>query len=228
MNDGLEKDVNQQRKVRHETHILSTLDHRRLRAIDFQDLSNRKSIHIKLDTMIPELATVRRLRNHYERRRPVSFAPNTRGFMYYLSPPPHLPLAGEIRSRVTESCDPSSFASGFDMLAECKLPFQIPWNIPLITLADGRAIEASKYLSSLSPPASPGRPDLKFRFRACSRRISQSPTHNQVDNHTSVEYSPTGRFWNAIQVGVYRRGKSWMHGSFGFYGLSNKKVPIHR
>ncbi|KAJ6578860.1 hypothetical protein DFH09DRAFT_348953 [Mycena vulgaris] len=55
------------------------------------------------------------------------FPPETRGFLYYHSPPNQSPLAGGIRFRVATDADQRSFVEGHDLLINSGLP----WNIPI-------------------------------------------------------------------------------------------------
>ncbi|KAK2462509.1 hypothetical protein APHAL10511_005479 [Amanita phalloides] len=56
----------------------------------------------------------------------------TKGFLYYHVPPPHLPpIMGELRFRITENSDPSTFDRGSDLLDPKTT---MPWNIPLLLL----------------------------------------------------------------------------------------------
>ncbi|PIL27880.1 hypothetical protein GSI_10002 [Ganoderma sinense ZZ0214-1] len=54
------------------------------------------------------------------------FPNGTHGFIYYHVPPYSSPLAGELRFRITSSCDPASFASGSDLLTERSMPWRYP------------------------------------------------------------------------------------------------------
>ena len=57
-----------------------------------------------------------------------TFPPATSGFFYYHSPPPGAPdIAGDIRFRVTNDRDPSSFTGGTDLMIH-----GLPWLIPLV------------------------------------------------------------------------------------------------
>jgi hypothetical protein len=59
------------------------------------------------------------------------FPSQTRGFFYYVHGPPHAPVAGEVRFRVTPKAEPASFEHGHDLLLP-HLP--VPWRIPLATI----------------------------------------------------------------------------------------------
>ena len=57
--------------------------------------------------------------NHYQ-----PFPPETEGFFYYWANP-ETPVDGQVRFRVTRDGDPSSFATGFDLLGLDGLPWCI-------------------------------------------------------------------------------------------------------
>jgi hypothetical protein len=63
--------------------------------------------------------------NESKRRR---FPPQTRGFLYFVSCPPHAPAPGEIRFRVTGSADPAAFEGGHDLVSSRTT---LPWCIAL-------------------------------------------------------------------------------------------------
>ena len=67
----------------------------------------------------------------------VPYPTDTRAFLYYSMSPEKPRIAGELRLRVTSSCDPVSFESGSDLLR----PDGRPWSRPLFSL--------SKYYLSL-------------------------------------------------------------------------------
>lgn len=58
------------------------------------------------------------------------FPPNTRGFLYYYTPPKAPPLVGELRFRLANDLD--GFHDGEDLLSVNKAP----WSIPLYALAN--------------------------------------------------------------------------------------------
>ena len=58
----------------------------------------------------------------------VQFPPDTAGFLYYHAPPPGAPdIVGELRFRVTNNSDPSSFAQGHDLLFK-----GFNWSLPIM------------------------------------------------------------------------------------------------
>ncbi|KAK2462668.1 hypothetical protein APHAL10511_005284 [Amanita phalloides] len=64
------------------------------------------------------------------------FPTDSTGFLYYhVPPPPHPPIMGGVRFRVTGSADPSSFGSGSDLLDP---ETTMPWHIPLLMLTKNR------------------------------------------------------------------------------------------
>jgi hypothetical protein len=71
--------------------------------------------------------------------RRLPFPNRTQGFFYYHNPLRNIPTTGELRFRTTTSNDPSTFASGTDLLS----PKSLPWRIPL------QVIAKVKYLSGL-------------------------------------------------------------------------------
>lgn len=70
---------------------------------------------------------------HAVNSRRVPFPPNTRGFLYYKSPPEAAPLAGEIRFRLVEDEDPARFAQASDLMS----PIGTLWRIHISALALG-------------------------------------------------------------------------------------------
>ncbi|KAJ7688965.1 hypothetical protein B0H17DRAFT_1067330 [Mycena rosella] len=59
------------------------------------------------------------------------FPEGTHGFLYYYTPPAHLPpTAGGVRFRITPSIRPATFADGADLLIE-----GLPWEVSLRTIA---------------------------------------------------------------------------------------------
>ncbi|KAF8816983.1 hypothetical protein BYT27DRAFT_7205417 [Phlegmacium glaucopus] len=59
------------------------------------------------------------------------YPPDTKGFLYYTTPPERPRISGELRFRLTSSDDPMSFASGSDLL---RLNGQ-PWSRPLYVIS---------------------------------------------------------------------------------------------
>lgn len=120
---------------------VSTLDPRQLTPECYVDLSGQSSclpelVALPSDTIPSALPASQSPKSHgmaYRGQAPPwnrsSFPPGTAGFLYYHAPPPggH-PLGGEVRFRLTQDQDPSSFASGEDLL----LPYGTPWNVRLI------------------------------------------------------------------------------------------------
>ena len=64
--------------------------------------------------------------------------PGIHGFLYYYVPPNGSPLAGELRFRVTPTRDPSSFATGSDLLTDLA----IPWRYPLYKMVHRPSYQA--------------------------------------------------------------------------------------
>ena len=108
---------------------IRTLDPAKLSVDDYLDLSScRSPIVTAVLSAVPSVPT---RSTTATRLLPLDgsagkFPPNTRGFLYYHAPPSGLPLAGEVRFRVTPSADPTSFASGFDLVTERGLRWYLP------------------------------------------------------------------------------------------------------
>jgi hypothetical protein len=101
----------------HTQRWLSTLRPSRLTAADHRDLSGKHSY--TLDRVDIRLAAANR------------FPADTRGFFYFVAGPPHAPIAGEVRFRVTRSADPAGFGNGHDL----RLAGQpVPWRVPLVNI----------------------------------------------------------------------------------------------
>ncbi|KAJ6469012.1 hypothetical protein C8R47DRAFT_1150898 [Mycena vitilis] len=64
----------------------------------------------------------------------IPFPPDTRGFLYYRSPPHQSPLAGGIRFRVAEQPDKAGFLAGHDLM----MAHGLPWHIPIWELLERR------------------------------------------------------------------------------------------
>ena len=100
---------------------IRTLNPAKFTRLDYADISFVKVAHFKCENALPG----RFFRFFYPDRR---FPPNTGGFLYLHRPPDWVPpLAYEIRFRVTNNSDPSSFASGHDLRWA-----GLPWGIPLL------------------------------------------------------------------------------------------------
>ncbi|KAF8347418.1 hypothetical protein F5887DRAFT_1281109 [Amanita rubescens] len=107
--------------------VISTLCPKRLRPSDCIDISGLSSPTIRL----PYGATILRGFNNNTR---VPFPPNTRGFLYYHTPPKAPPFVSEIRFRCANSLQ--DFSNGKDLLSSDKFN---PWSIPLSALANQTA-----------------------------------------------------------------------------------------
>jgi hypothetical protein len=75
------------------------------------------------------------LRYRAHRRAHIPFPEDTRGFLYFLPGPANVPIAGEVRFRVTSSPDTTSFAQGQDLRRMDKLG---PWRIHLASVLRSR------------------------------------------------------------------------------------------
>ncbi|RDX43195.1 hypothetical protein OH76DRAFT_1488084 [Lentinus brumalis] len=64
------------------------------------------------------------------------------GFLYYHHAARAPPLAGELRFRVTPSCDPTSFPSGIDLVTDRG----VPWSVPLPVIAKFKKYEPLRHL----------------------------------------------------------------------------------
>ncbi|KAJ7630015.1 hypothetical protein DFH06DRAFT_1337937 [Mycena polygramma] len=64
----------------------------------------------------------------------IPFPPDSRGFLYYRSPPHQSPLAGGIRFRVADQPDKAGFLAGHDLM----MAHGLPWHIPIWELLERR------------------------------------------------------------------------------------------
>lgn len=119
----------------HERRIV-TLDPKRLSAPDFLDMSNYVNFRLSISSSGADVKFVGNDIYYYQTaiERKVSFPENTHGFLYFV-PPPDIPqappIASEIRFRITRNSDPSSFATGRDLL----YPNALPWRISIVQVA---------------------------------------------------------------------------------------------
>ena len=104
--------------------VISTLCSNYLRTLDRIDVSGIKYPTLTLPLGAQSLTYAR---DYYNR---LQFPPNTRGFLYYYTPPKAPPLVGEVRFRLANHID--NFHDGKDLLSVEK----IPWSISLFALAN--------------------------------------------------------------------------------------------
>ena len=114
--------------------IISTLCPKRLGPSECIDISNRMAPSL----VIPSCGKTYLWYGLGDSR----FPPNTRGFLYYHTPPKAPPLVGEIRFRLANNL--AKFNDGEDLLN----PNKAPWSIPLYALANrpSRSILRDKLL----------------------------------------------------------------------------------
>ncbi|EKM60298.1 uncharacterized protein PHACADRAFT_246161 [Phanerochaete carnosa HHB-10118-sp] len=112
---------------------ITTVDPNKLTSDCFRDFSGLKifSLHFQEgDSSSSQSMLWRRRYLSYRRngsQDSVPSPPGTHGFFYYCAPPSWAhDLAGEIRFRTTKDSDPSSFASGHDLLVQ-----GMPWTVTL-------------------------------------------------------------------------------------------------
>lgn len=104
---------------------ISTLDPQKLVRSDFLDLSGRAMPSV-IPNVLPSFQIAFKGARSGRHIRHIRFPPNTRGFLYYRSPPDSAPLAGEIRFCLVEGPgDPAGFSQGSDS----ALPSGLPWHI---------------------------------------------------------------------------------------------------
>ena len=104
--------------------IISTLCPKRLQPSDCIDLSGLTQPVITLPCGITRL-------RGYNYNQKVPFPPNTRGFLYYHTPPKAPPFVGELRFRCANSLQ--DFPNGKDLLSMNNFTH---WSIPLYALAN--------------------------------------------------------------------------------------------
>jgi len=104
--------------------VISTLCPKRLQPSDYIDLSGLAQPAIVLPSGKTDLHGL----NHDNK---VPFPPNTRGFLYYHTPPKAPPFVGELRFRCANSLE--DFPNGKDLLSTDKFN---PWSISLNVLAN--------------------------------------------------------------------------------------------
>lgn len=110
---------------------ISTLRPDRLIPGDFVDLSTKQTHPIRtlrcdLDLEPSDVTYSSRFGTGYL----LPFPKSTGGFFYYHVEPSLPPIAGELRFRVTQSSDPSSFQAGHDLLR----PSKRTWSRPLLQI----------------------------------------------------------------------------------------------
>ena len=115
-------------KVPSNRNRIGTLDPECLRGSDFLDLSNRKVKRIYAELKNGQVITGLDIR-YFTKTEIYRFPEMTAGFLYCHRDPRLPPRTGEIRFRVTNSADPASFQSGFDLL---RHDGELPWSIPLV------------------------------------------------------------------------------------------------
>ncbi|EKM60268.1 uncharacterized protein PHACADRAFT_246140 [Phanerochaete carnosa HHB-10118-sp] len=113
--------------------VITTVNPAKLTGDCFRDFSGLKLASLRFQDVGSSSRTWRRTRGYlgHIKNGPngyIPFPPRTHGFLYYHPPPPWAhDLAGEIRFRITKDSDPSSFASGHDLLAQ-----GMPWSVTLL------------------------------------------------------------------------------------------------
>jgi hypothetical protein len=116
----------------------------RLLPSDFQDLSSLKRVQVLatkkkeeergVDSYFPMV---------YSGWEPLtSFPDRTQGFFYYHNPLRNIQTSGEVRFRITTSNDPSTFASGTDLLGLTSQP----WRLPLMDIATAKQYNGLRQL----------------------------------------------------------------------------------
>lgn len=125
------------RTLRHSTALLpykhvnirciSTLDKTRLQPSDFIDFSGKPEVQVPVRRGEQGgEATLYYRQEKHSRPRFIPFPPGTSGFLYFIPGPPHAPIAGEVRLRVTRRPSPEDFEAGHDLLVD-----GLPWRIVL-------------------------------------------------------------------------------------------------
>src|SRR6266576_1923725 len=107
--------------------VISTLCPKRLQPSDYIDLSGL--LQPKLTLPCGTMVFSKGFTHHHDNE--VPFPPNTRGFLYYHTPPKAPPFVGELRFRCANSLE--DFPNGKDLLSTDKFN---PWSIPLSSLAN--------------------------------------------------------------------------------------------
>jgi hypothetical protein len=111
---------------------------------DFQDLSlmKHRTLHVTKKKK-GEQGDYPSFPITYNTSKPLTaFPDSTRGFLYYHNLLRNIPTSGEVRFRITTSNDPSSFASGTDLLGLTGLP----WRIRLIDIATAKRYNGLRQL----------------------------------------------------------------------------------
>ncbi|KAF8635854.1 hypothetical protein AX15_000046 [Amanita polypyramis BW_CC] len=199
---------------------LSTLDPNKLQPQDFIDISSlrRPRIQLTLDVRhaVNEPSASDRvfkpdnvLELRYDGEG--SFPPDSKGFLYYYTPPSHLPqLAGSIRFRLAKS--KSDFEKGIDLPnTKTGLPWQIP--LPVIAGVEDRAPLREKLLREglTSPTLLKKSSSLWDQFKSDRQRASLSqpfiyyleqPFHMRF-NATSSQLWVVGRDNTLLKTGLY-------------------------
>ncbi|KAL6298077.1 hypothetical protein BKA93DRAFT_812686 [Sparassis latifolia] len=161
--------------------VIGTLDPRRVRPQDCMDLSSRN-----VPTIYAALSEVQghgSIRYQLHRGSIISFPPNTRGFLYYYSPSPETPLAGEVRFRLTQDSSLTDFASGTDLL----LGNGVHWRIPLLLIASALRYAPMRALLLRDGLVTPDLVDRCIRLYAKDRLLQRSQILHSLDDTILVD-----------------------------------------
>ena len=169
--------------------VVSTLSPERLRSFDYIDISRKIAPTLTLP-VCPRL----RLRYSFKKSPGwLAFPADTRGFLYYYTPPKAPPLAGEVRFRLASG--PDRFHDGEDLLSTDK----IPWSISLFAMANRpNYVPLGEHLQmeGVVSPATLG----KWAQNKLPRHSGLRRDHNPVLYYLR---QPFFLRFNALFVGVY-------------------------
>ncbi|KAJ7631969.1 hypothetical protein DFH06DRAFT_1223346 [Mycena polygramma] len=116
---------------------ITTLDPRRFTEAQYFDISQAKhGLNCIFRRMRSSQVSDPHMRQHGTQMATgdIPFPPDSRGFLYYRSPPHQSPLAGGIRFRVAEQPDKAGFLAGHDLM----MAHGLPWHIPVWELLERR------------------------------------------------------------------------------------------
>ncbi|THH08215.1 hypothetical protein EW146_g9068 [Bondarzewia mesenterica] len=188
------KTIPPQTILAHLHRIVRTLNPQHITASDFHDISGilAPSYNFERSDSSSEHSYI-----VYEsaKKKPLPFPPKTRGFLYHL-PPSEGMAEGQIRFRLTDDFNPSSFVGGRDLTFSTGLP----WHIPLHLLHDSMKSGILCFLSEET--TLPTEDDANFDTQLLRKRTS-NPMITEFGQLFSLDFSKTTYvLW--VKIGRHR------------------------